>query len=127
MDREEFLCRPIVFHEPHRVVHPSSWIDYVPFAFWIVDALRPSLLVELGCQSGNSYSAFAQAIQTLNMSTACYGVDTWKGDAHTGTLDESVFEEWRTYHDLHFSGFSQLIRATFDEALRQALGRLARA
>lgn len=117
MDAARFLCRPIVFQEPQRTVHPPSWLDHIPFAFWIIDALRPSLLVELGCQSGNSYSAFAQAIKALNLSTACYGVDTWKGDAHAGFFDESVFDEWRTYHDLHFSGFSQLIRSTFDEAL----------
>lgn len=117
MAADRFLCRPIAFLDPQRAVHPSSWLDHIPFAFWIIEALRPSLVVELGCQSGNSYSAFAQAIKVLNLSTACYAVDTWKGDAHAGFFDESVFEEWRSYHDLHFSGFSQLIRSTFDEAL----------
>src|SRR5262245_109376 len=111
-----FLLRPIVVMEPERVVHPISWLDFTPFAFWIVDALRPSVFVELGCHSGNSYASFAQAVQTLGLSTACYGVDTWRGDPHAGFFDETVFEEWSAYHDRRFSTFSRLIRSTFDEA-----------
>ena len=119
MDAARFMCRPIVFHEPQRAVHPPSWLDYVPFAFWIVEALQPAVFVELGCQSGNSYSAFAQAIRTLDLPSRCYGVDTWSGDAQAGFFDESVFEEWRAYHEAHFSAFSQLIRSTFDDAVHQ--------
>jgi hypothetical protein len=115
-DALRFLCRPIVFQEPDRIVDPASWLDYTPFAFWIVDALRPSLFVELGCQSGNSYASFAQAVQSLGLSTACYGIDTWRGDAHAGFFPESVFEEWSAYHDRRFSAFSALIRSTFDDA-----------
>src|SRR5262245_45287447 len=112
-----FLYRPIVFLEPERLVHPPSWLEHTPFAFWIVDALRPSTFVELGCQSGNSYASFAQAVQALGLPTACYGVDTWRGDPHAGFFDETVFEDWSAYHDRRFSTFSQLIRATFDEAV----------
>ena len=110
------LYRPIVFAEPERTVAPASWLDYTPFAFWIVDALRPTVFVELGCHSGNSYASFAQAVQALGLSTACYGVDTWRGDSQAGFFDERVFEEWSAYHDRRFGAFSQLVRATFDEA-----------
>ena len=34
-----------------------------------------------------------------------------------GFYDESVFQEWERYHAQRFSGFSRLIRSTFDEAL----------
>ena len=113
------LHRPIVFAEPERIAAPASWLDHTPFAFWIVDALRPTTLVELGCQSGNSYASFAQGVQTLGLSTACYAVDTWKGDPHAGFFDESIFDEWSAYHDRRFSAFSRLIRATFEEAVGQ--------
>jgi hypothetical protein len=116
---EGFLHRPIVFREPERTVHPPSWLDYTPFAFWIVDALRPATFVELGCHSGNSYASFAQAVEALELPTICYGVDTWRGDPHAGYFDETVFDEWSAYHNRRFSGFSQLLRATFDEALEQ--------
>jgi GT2 family glycosyltransferase len=110
------LYRPIVFQEPQRVVHPGSWLEHVPFAFWIVEALRPAVFVELGTQSGNSYASFAQAVQMLRLPTSCYAVDTWRGDSQTGFYDEGVFTEWATYHDRHFSAFSRLIRSTFAEA-----------
>ena len=117
MDNAHFLYRPIVFHTPDRVVDPPSWLAHTPFAFWIVDALRPATFVELGCHSGNSYSAFAQAVQTLHLPTACFAVDTWLGDPHAGTFDESVFAEWSEYHERRFTSFSRLVRSTFDEAL----------
>jgi hypothetical protein len=114
-----FLHRPMVFQEPDRVVAPPSWLDYTPFAFWIMDALRPATFVELGCHSGNSYASLAQAVQVLGLTTTCYGVDTWRGDPHAGLYDEQVFEDWSTYHDRRFSTFSRLVRATFDEAVQQ--------
>ncbi len=67
--------------------------------------------------SGNSYSAIAQGIQILGLDAAAYAVDTWKGDPHTGTYSEDIFQDWSAFHDQHFSGFSSLIRSTFDEAL----------
>jgi hypothetical protein len=114
-----FLHRPVVFQEPERIVHPPSWLDNTPFAFWIMDALRPSTFVELGCHSGNSYASFAQARQLLGLSTTCHGVDTWRGDPHAGFFDEEVFEDWSAYHERRFSTFSRLIRSTFDEAVGQ--------
>jgi O-antigen biosynthesis protein len=113
------LCRPVVLEEPQRVVHPPSWLEHIPFAFWIVDVVRPDTFVELGTQSGNSYSAFAQAISRLDLPTRAFAVDSWKGDGHAGFYAESVFEEWRAYHDAHFSSFSRLVRSTFAEAAEQ--------
>src|SRR5918993_2647958 len=117
MEAARFLYRPIMFHAPERAVDPPSWLDHTPFAFWIIDALQPATFVELGCHSGNSYSSFAQAVQTLGLQTSCYAVDTWRGDPHSGVFDDSVFHEWSEYHGRRFSTFSSLIRATFDEAL----------
>ena len=112
-----FLSCPILFDEPDRVVFPPSWLEHIPFAFWIVDALRPSVFVELGTHSGNSYAAFAQAIQRLGLPTAAYAVDTWRGDPHSGFYDETVFTDWSAYHDRRFSSFSRLVRSTFAEAV----------
>ena len=121
MNSARFLCRPIAFHTPDRAVDPPSWLAHTPFAFWIVDALRPATFVELGCHTGNSYSSFAQAVQTLNLPTTCYAVDTWLGDPHAGTFNESVFAEWSEYHERRFASFSRLVRSTFDEALEHFL------
>ena len=100
-----------------RLVDPPSWVPHIPFAFWLIDALRPGTVVELGTHTGVSYSAFAQAVQILGLDTATYAVDTWKGDNQAGFYDEDVFKEWSSFHDHHFSAFSRLVRSTFEEAL----------
>ena len=114
---ETRLLRRTIFSRPTRLAWPPSWAGHIPFAFWFVDALRPRTLVELGTHSGLSYSAFVQAVQMLGIETACYAVDTWKGDEHAGFYGDEVFAEWSAFHDRHFGGFSRLIRSTFDEAL----------
>jgi len=104
-----------MFWVPDRLAE-SAWFGHVPFAFWIVDALRPGVIVELGTHRGTSYSAFCQAVQRLNLETRCFAVDTWKGDEHAGFYGEDVFREFREYHDPRYGVFSRLVRSTFDDA-----------
>ena len=111
------LFRPIVFMPPDRTVHPPSWLEHVPFAFWLIDVLRPRVFVELGTHAGNSYGALAQAVQQLGLDAAGYAVDTWAGNPQAGFYDESVFVEWKAYHDQRYTAFSTLVRTTFDDAL----------
>ena len=59
---------------PARLVEPSGWLAHVPFAMWLVGALKPRMIVELGVHTGNSYCAFLQAVHTLGLDTQCFGV-----------------------------------------------------
>ncbi|MFH0769843.1 MAG: rhamnan synthesis F family protein [Candidatus Peregrinibacteria bacterium] len=113
----DFYGREIIFDEPERADTTSAWLPMTPFAFFLIDALRPSVFVELGVHTGVSYSAFCQATQKLRLPTKCFGVDTWRGDAHSLLYGEEVYEEFRVYHAAHFSAHSALLRMTFDEAL----------
>lgn len=112
----ELVC-PSVFGTPLRLTDKDSWHGHIPFAFWCIEALRPRLLVELGCYKGDSYCAFCQAVEENAADTRCYAVDTWKGDALAGFYGEAVYEELRQYHDPRYGGFSSLVRSSFDEAL----------
>jgi methyltransferase family protein len=111
------LYRPIAFAYPRRLVQPSSWCGHIPFAFWLIEAQRPNILVELGTHSGNSYCAFLQAVKELKLTAKCFAIDTWKGDEHSGLYGDDVFLELARYHDEHYAGISKLIRSTFDQAL----------
>ncbi|MFC7690678.1 hypothetical protein ACFQY5_14955 [Paeniroseomonas aquatica] len=57
----------------------SAWHEHVPFAFWLIKALRPRSLVELGTHWGVSYAAFCQAVERLGLEARCFAVDSWEG------------------------------------------------
>jgi glycosyltransferase involved in cell wall biosynthesis len=106
-----------LFWRSGRVDVESAWYGHVPFAHWIVRALAPRCIVELGSHNGVSYVALCEAVQREGLGTRCFAVDTWTGDEHTGFYEEAVFAELRAYHDSRFGAFSTLVRRTFDDAL----------
>ncbi len=102
--------------DPVRIARPGPWAGHIPFAFWLVKALRPAGFVELGTHSGNSYFAFCQAMAAFCPSGRAYAVDTWEGDAHAGAYDAGVHADVVRFNDAHFAAFSTLIRDHFDGA-----------
>ncbi|PZW48635.1 glycosyl transferase family 2 [Humitalea rosea] len=102
--------------EPTRIVPPGPWVGHIPFAYWLIKALRPSTFVELGTHSGNSYFAFCQAIAAACPGSRAFAVDTWQGDEHAGTYGEEVFADVSQFNSGHFAQFSTLLRTTFDDA-----------
>lgn len=110
-----FCLSAASFWTPEHVV-ATAWTEHAPFAFWIVDTARPRVLVELGTHYGYSYLAFCQAVERLQLDTRCYAVDTWRGDEHAGFYGDEVFNALSGIHEPRYSGFSRLIRSTFDEA-----------
>ncbi|HEY9280437.1 MAG TPA: class I SAM-dependent methyltransferase [Eoetvoesiella sp.] len=109
---------PVIFLRP-RITYPYAWIGHIPFAYLLVDLLRPRLLVELGTDSGNSYLAFCQAIEHLGLqsTTKAVAVDSWEGDPHARFYGEDVYNTLKAYHEPRYGSFSLLHRAWFDDAL----------
>jgi O-antigen biosynthesis protein len=110
----DFLA-PASFWFPERLCE-SAWIEHAPFAFWLIEAHRPSLLVELGTHWGYSFFAFCQAVRDLELPARCVAVDTWQGDDQAGHYAEEVFELVSAYNDAHYTAFASLMRAAFDAA-----------
>jgi O-antigen biosynthesis protein len=112
------LHHPILYSAPRRqTADTPAWHEHVPFAMLGIDVLRPRVFVELGTHHGDSYCAFCQAIDELNVESRCYAIDTWEGDAHSGFYGPQVLEELRAYHDPLYGAFSSLAQSTFDAAL----------
>lgn len=105
-----------LFWRPARLGVVSAWWEHVPFAHWLIAAMKPKSLVELGTHNGVSYAAFCEAIARLGLDARCHAVDTWQGDEHAGWYGDSIYAELKTFHDAHYGSFSTLLRMTFDEA-----------
>jgi predicted O-methyltransferase YrrM len=97
----------------------GSWSGHQPFAYWLVGALRPASIVELGTHYGESYFTFCQAVVDFGVDCRCTAVDTWQGDAHAGAYSNEVFEDVDAHNRAHYAAFSRLLRMTFDEALAE--------
>jgi len=97
------------------LINGSAWLEHAPFGFWIVDALRPRTIIELGVHGGFSYSVFCQAVQRLNLAARCFAIDTWRGDEHAGYYGDEVYHAVCA-HNRRYDSFSRLIRSDFSDA-----------
>jgi len=84
---------------------------------FIVSALRPGVLVELGVYRGTSYCAFCQTVKKLGFGTTCHGVDSWEGDGQAGQVSAVDLARLKAHHDPLYGSFSELVQSTFDGAL----------
>ncbi len=112
----DFIFKRSIFWRPSYIAQ-SAWLEHIPFAFWLVDTLKPRKIVELGTHYGSSYFSFCQAITKLDLETQCYAVDTWGGDEHAGQYGEEVYRQVSEHNQQHYSDFSTLVRSTFGQAL----------
>jgi GT2 family glycosyltransferase len=110
---------PSAFLAPRHVdlFTEAPWMEHAPFALWLTDVLRPDVFVELGTHTGFSYFTVCQAVRELRLHTRCYAVDNWIGDSQAGFYGEEVFARVKATNREQYANFSQLIRASFDEAL----------
>jgi O-antigen biosynthesis protein len=113
------LDHPICLASPKRLTATvTAWEQHIPFAMFLISALKPSMIVELGTHAGNSYCAFCQAVQELALDTRCFAIDTWHGDEHSGFYGPDVLDDLRAHHDPLYGNFSRLMQSTFDDALQ---------
>jgi hypothetical protein len=96
----------------------SAWLGHAPFAFWLIENLRPGSLIELGTHHGYSYFCFCQQVMSQKLPTRCVAIDHWKGDAQAGFYDESVFAKVQEVNG-PYAGFSRLLRASFADAVAE--------
>jgi len=93
----------------------SAWTTHAPFASWLVDALRPSSIVELGTHYGYSCFAFAEAAKRLGLHAVVSAIDTWEGDDHAGFYGEEVFRYVESVVRSDYPESVRLVRSRFDQ------------
>lgn len=112
--RVQFLDTPAGF--PIYFDPQSDWLRHGPFGMWLVGALRPRRIVELGTHNGYSYFAFCEAVRQHGLRTRCVAVDAWAGDAHAGFCGDEVYAAVCA-RNAPYAAFSTLLRKSFDAAL----------
>ncbi|WP_083745253.1 glycosyltransferase [Variovorax sp. KK3] len=100
-----------LFWEPDRLAPPGRNAGHLALAYWLVKAIRPEVLVELGTTDGNAYAAYCQAVERFGLSTRCTAVD---GRVAPGPNEAEAFAELRTFNDDHYSAFSEVEKSDFD-------------
>jgi GT2 family glycosyltransferase/glycosyltransferase involved in cell wall biosynthesis len=108
----------IVLETPRRLVASSPWVEHLPVAMWLVDLVRPAVLVELGSRIGDSYCACCQAVAALGLGTRCYGLGDWSADPD----GPQILRDLRAHHDPLYDGFSRLIDTAADKAIPEFAG-----
>jgi Methyltransferase domain len=104
-------------HFEPRIYDVGAWTSHLHFAYDLVAVLKPSVLVELGVDRGESYFTFCQSAAENKTGTRCFGVDSWQGDQHAGGYDETTFAQVSAHNRANYGAFSTLIRSNFDAAL----------
>lgn len=79
----------------------SARAEHVPFAFWLVDALRPFSIVELTETPGAFLAAYCQAVARLQLPTRCCAVSAQEAGARG--------EAFAAHHDSRYAQFSQIV------------------
>jgi Methyltransferase domain/NedA-like, galactose-binding domain len=97
----------------------SAWQGHVSFAHWLVGAVRPRVVVELGTHAGVSFAAFCNAVRLSGQGGRVFAVDTWRGDSHSGFYEEDIYHDLLAFTREQFPGVGTLMRCLFDEALAQ--------
>ncbi len=105
-------------NNPEYISPESSWIEHIPFAFFLIEFLKPDSFVELGTHSGVSFFAFCQAVKNLQLNTRCHAIDTWEGDKQAGYYGGKVYNVVAEINK-QYSEFATLHRMTFDQALHK--------
>lgn len=103
--------------EPRRMVF-STWVDHLPFAYDIVEAIRPRTVVELGVYNGLSFFAFCQSMVENDIDGVAFAIDCWEGDDHTDAYDNSIYKDVQQHAREHYRGFTYLMKMYFQEALQ---------
>ncbi len=106
---------PASYWQPARIVS-SAWLEHAPFAFWLMDELRPRSVVELGTHWGFSFFVFAEAVRRLGIETEISALDSWEGDDQAGFYGEDVYESVRSTAEQEYPGFTRLLRGYFSDS-----------
>jgi Methyltransferase domain len=94
----------------------SAWTTHAPFVFWLMDILRPKVVVELGSHRGYSSFVFAEAVRRLMFASTINALDSWEGDDHAGFYGEEVYASVLDVAVEDYPEIMRLVRGYFSDS-----------
>src|SRR6478672_9075097 len=116
MDVSRYLSKASLWVPTH-ACSLFSRAGHVPFAFWLVDKLRPEVIVQLGSISGNAYLSYCQAVKRLSLATHCFAVEGENASLQAAGPQVESPDPIREVHDRGYADFSRLLWMRTCEAL----------
>lgn len=87
-------------------VRDDKILWHVPFLFWLLEATRPRLYVEIGVGEGVAYMAVCQALHRMRAHAHCYAVGLWQdADGNIEVPERLAARNADLYED-----FSQILK-----------------
>jgi hypothetical protein len=102
---------------PGRLFEHPGWVGHIPIVSYLSELLKPSIYVELGSFSGNSFFAFCQAFRELHLDTQCFAIDIWEGSNINGNYSDEIYSDVTKFRQKYFPDKTFLLKMTFDDAL----------
>ncbi|WP_394551176.1 class I SAM-dependent methyltransferase [Agromyces sp. MMS24-JH15] len=110
-----FWLGPAAYWQPAHIT-TSAWLGHAPFASWLVDAMRPRTIVELGTHFGFSCFVFAEAARRLGLDTTINALDSWVGDDQAGFYGDEVYDAVHSIAERDYPGRVAMLRGWFSES-----------
>ena len=104
------LSSRAVFWQPRHVAASPALVR-VPYLFWLVEAVQPERIVQIGLGDGIGFLALCQAVDKLNLDSSCLGV---AAEPTQPVLPPDLLEQ----HASHYSDFSDILEEGPDRAAR---------
>lgn len=89
--------------------------EMCPIVYWLVDALRPRRLVQIGLREPSAYIAMCEAALRLDLDAQGLAVDL--GATGSSALAESSFRRFREWHGRTLASFSRIVRTDREKLL----------
>ncbi len=105
LSHADLVFSPLAFMRP-RFLRPDPELAHLPFLFWLVDVLRPNVVVQLGLGLGTNYFGLCQALDKFDEGAVCFGMMMPEG---SGEETPSLPPEMVSYNAQHYREFSVLI------------------
>lgn len=94
----------------------SAWVGHRDFATWLVNEMKPKVILDLGVDWG--YSTFALAVPNIGK---VYGIDHFEGDPFTGIRNtyNEVMANVKWLRNKHNISNIEIIKGQFDDVAKR--------